>query len=132
MSTVRIGTRGDQSAYCPGEAIEGAIGWELPEAPAAIEVRLFWQTRGKGTEDLSVVEHARWDRPAAQGAESFRFVAPDQPPSFSGRLISVIWAVEVVVLPKGPSAVREVVIGPDAREIVLGEVAAKGSDARGP
>jgi len=122
MSTVRIGTRDERTAYRPGGIIEGAIGWELAEAPKAIEVRLFWHTRGKGTEDTEVVDQVRFEQPAMQGAEPFRFTAPEQPYSFSGRLISVIWSLEVVVLRGGPSARLDLVIAPEAREIVLGEV----------
>lgn len=120
MSTVRIGTKEDQRAYRPGETIEGAIGWELPEAPGSIEVRLFWQTRGKGTEDVEVVDRLRLERPLAQGAHSFRFMAPPEPVSFSGRLIALNWALEVVVLRQGPSARFDLIIAPDGREIVLG------------
>ncbi len=123
MSTVRIGTKDDQKAYRPGETIEGAIGWELPEAPGSIEVRLFWQTRGKGTEDVEVVERLRLERPLAQGAHAFRFTAPAEPVSFSGRLIALNWALEVVVLRQGPSARVDLVIAPDGREIVLGGAA---------
>ena len=122
MSAVRIGTRDERTAFRPGETIEGAIGWELPEPPQTIEVRLFWHTRGKGTEDIEVVDQVRFDQPAAQGAEPFRFTAPDQPYSFSGRLISVLWSLEVVVLRGGPSASVDLVIAPEAREIVLGGV----------
>ncbi len=122
MSTVRIGTKENQKAYRPGETIEGAMGWELPEAPAAIEVRLFWQTRGKGTEDVEIVDRVRIERPAEQGALPFRFTAPAEPVSFAGRLVALIWALEVVVLRQGPSARVDLIIAPDGREIVLGSV----------
>jgi hypothetical protein len=121
MSTVKIGVRGDEANFRPGQIIEGAAGWELVEPARAIEVRLFWHTRGKGTEDVVVVDRVRFENPAMQDAQPFRFTAPDQPSSFSGRLISVLWALELVVLPKGPSARQELVIAPLAREIVLGD-----------
>src|SRR5690349_5495357 len=116
MSTIRIGTREERTAYRPGDVIEGAIGWELADPPKAIEVRLFWHTRGKGTEDIVVVDQVRFDQPAIQGAEPFRFTAPDQPYSFSGRLISVIWSLEAVVLRRGPTASLDLIIAPEARE----------------
>lgn len=121
MSTLKIGTRDQQTAYRPGDAIEGAIGWDLDPAPKAIEIRFFWHTRGKGTEDVTIVDQIRFERPNAQGAEPFRFIAPRHPPSFSGKLVSVLWALEVVALPGNLSARAPLVLGPDAREILLGQ-----------
>lgn len=123
VNTVKIGTRNDRAAFRPTETIEGAIGWELSQEPAAIEVRLFWHTRGKGTEDVVVADRVRFEKPGLQGAQPFRFQAPLEPVSFSGRLISVVWALEVVVA-DGPSARVDLVIAPDGQEIVLGAKAA--------
>jgi len=120
MNEIRIGTKDEQTAFRPGELIEGAIGWNLPEELRAIEVRLGWQTRGKGTEDAETVNEIKFDDPPAQGARPFQFVAPDQPYSFSGKLISVIWFLEVRVRPKGATARKDIIIAPTRQEVILG------------
>lgn len=119
MSTLRIGLKDDRTAFRPGEGIEGAVGWELSKTVDAIEVRLFWHTRGKGSEDVEIVDRVRFDRPSQAEARPFRFAAPEQPYSFSGKLISVMWAVEIVVLPGEESSRKDIIIAPEAQEIVL-------------
>lgn len=119
MSTLRIAVKDSRKNFRPGEVIEGAIGWETSESLRAIEIRFFWYTRGKGTEDVQIVDETRLESPDGQGAAPFRFTAPDHPPSFSGKLISVLWAVEAVALPRGGSARAELVIGPDGHELDL-------------
>ena len=119
MNEIRIGTKDEQTAFRPGELIEGAIGWNLPEELRAIEVRLGWQTRGKGTEDAETVNEIKFDDPPAQGARPFQFVAPDQPYSFSGKLISLIWAIEAVTKPGTDSARIEFIVSPTLAEILL-------------
>jgi hypothetical protein len=61
MNEIRIGTKDDQTAFRPGERIEGALGWNLPEQLQSMEVRLaFRLTRDEPTfrEDL-------WNAPLA-------------------------------------------------------------------
>jgi hypothetical protein len=47
---------------------------------------------------------------------------PWGPYSFSGKLISLIWAFELIALPSEDSIRQEIVIGPDAREVQIGPV----------
>ncbi len=119
MNQLRIGTREERKHYRPGEELVGAAGWELDKAPAAVEVRLIWFTRGKGTEDVGVVDTVRFDETKAAEARPFRFRLPDAPHSFSGKLISLIWAVEAVALPSKEAARFEFALGPEGRELVL-------------
>jgi hypothetical protein len=119
MSKLRIGTRDERRSFRPGEEITGAAGWEMDKPPQAVEVRLIWFTRGKGTEDVGLVETVRFDQPKAAEARPVRFVLPAEPCSFSGRLISLRWALELVALPDKQSARLEFVLGPEGREVVL-------------
>jgi hypothetical protein len=64
-----------------------------------IEVRLFWYTQGKGTRDVEVVDSLRVDNPEPSGHTRFSFQLPAGPYSFSGRLITLDWAIEAVALP---------------------------------
>lgn len=104
----------------PGEELRGRAVWNLATAPEKLEIRLFWYTRGRGTRDVGVVEHRTIARPAITGEEAFAFHLPACPYSFSGRLISVIWAVELVADEETIGERAEFVLAPDRREILLG------------
>lgn len=120
MSELKLATRDQQTAFRPGETIQGAVGWSLSAAPSSLEVRLFWYTEGKGTQDVTLVDSVQWPSPEAQGAQPFQFTAPAFPHSFSGKLISLLWALEFVV-DQGKEAARlNLVISPTGRELELG------------
>lgn len=107
-----------QKNYRPGELIEGSASWVAENQPKNAELRLFWHTRGKGDRDAGLAESARFELPQSSDHREFQFRAPDFPPSFSGKLISVIWGLELVLEP-GESLVVELVIGSDGKELSL-------------
>ena len=110
-------TRSDSSRK-PREVLELIVQWSLPSVPTSLEARLFWFTRGKGTEDVGVVATEPVPSPGANGEHRVRFTLPEAPYSFSGRLISLIWAVELVADMK-TAARWEFVLAPAGREILL-------------
>lgn len=116
---LQIGLRENRTALAPGDTIAGAVIWELDAAPSMAELRLLWFTRGKGTEDLAVVETVAFDNPKAGDTRPFSIRAPESPYSFSGKLISILWALELVLEPGGHCERIEVIIGPGGREIVF-------------
>jgi len=119
MSTLKIATRDNRISFRPGEEIVGAVAWQLDQAPRAIELRLFWFTRGKGTSDVKVVQTVSFNNPKLEEARPFQLTAPTEPYSFSGKLISLIWALELVVEPGKETERLEIAISPTAEEIVL-------------
>ena len=109
-------TSGDSSRK-PRQVLELLASWSLPAVPRSLEARLFWFTRGKGTEDVGLVSTSVLTEPRAQGERRVRFTLPDGPYSFSGRLISLVWAVDLVA---DTTAARwEFVLAPEGSEIVL-------------
>lgn len=117
MNDLRIET--EYEVFYPGnQAVVTAV-WSLDKEPESLELRLVWNTSGKGDQDLKVVQIHRIDVPAAQGRKDLTLTLPWGPYSFSGKLISLIWALELVVFPDGDSARKEIVIGPNAQEVVL-------------
>ncbi len=112
-----IETRDGGSWFKPGETIEGNVSWHLDQETEAIEVRLFWFTRGTGAQDVEVVTTRRMARPELSGTRSFEFAVPRGPYSFSGKLITLAWAVEVVVLPGGETERLDLTIGPQPVEV---------------
>jgi hypothetical protein len=112
----------EKTVYAPGETVHGSMEWTLDETPQYLELSLFWYTAGKGTRDVGVIDTHRLDSPGALGRKDFSFTLPEGPYSFSGRLISLIWALELTCSPGSDIARREITISPTGREILLGSV----------
>lgn len=119
MSELRIALKQDRVTFQPGDDLIGAAYWKLDSPARAIEVRLFWFTRGKGTEDAGVVHTVRFDAPKPEEARPFRFQLPASPYSFSGKLISLIWALELVTEPAKEVQRLEITIAPGGQEVLL-------------
>lgn len=117
MGLIEVELPGD--AFAPGEELTGTVRWQLDGPAETIELRLFWYTRGKGGTDVGVVKAQRFDPPGPAGGHAFRFVLPDAPFSFSGKLISLVWAVEAIASPGKHTGRGEFVMAPHRREIQL-------------
>ncbi len=109
----------DRTAYSPGEEISGTVRWQFSEPPPLIELSLCWSTRGKGSEDFAVAATQEITSPGAQGERAFSFTAPQQPYSFSGKLISLVWSLEASTPSGHGDYETELVIAPEGREVVL-------------
>lgn len=119
MSKLKISLKEDRTRFEPGDEIAGAVGWRLDAAPKSAELRLFWFTQGKGTQDVEVVDTVRFDNPGLEEARPFRFRLPESPFSCSGKLISILWALELVVESSKESTRADLVVGPGGREVML-------------
>ena len=122
MSTLRIDLNGGDRGYKAGETISGRVTWQVDEAPESAEVRLFWYTSGKGTQDVETVGSVILQTPQMNDDRTFSFTLPRQPYSFSGKLISLVWALELIVEP-GSVERKEFVMSATGVEVVLGESA---------
>ena len=119
MEPLSIDLRDNQKSFAPGEMLEGKATWQLDQAPAKVFLRLFWFTRGKGTEDIKVISETVFDHPLAAESRPFKMPLPQRPYSFSGRLVSLIWALELVTSDNDTAITREIVISPFGDEIDL-------------
>lgn len=128
MGKLNIELSGGKDAFAPGEQVEGRIEWSLDANPTALELSLLWYTSGKGTRDVGVLQTNRIDTPGAFGSEKFSFTLPAGPYSFSGKLISLIWALEVTCTPGKETVRQEIVVSPTGREILLASVPGPGQD----
>ena len=110
----------DRHSFQPGDTISGSLRWELEKAAEFITVELYWTTKGKGTKDTFVAESSQIATMGQlQGESRFRLTAPAAPYSFSGRLISLIWHVEIAGKDELDSAGEEITIAPGGKEIRL-------------
>ena len=119
MSWIRVETRDGVTAFRPGDDVEGTVRWQLDAPPRSFEVRLFWYTQGKGDQDVGIVEVQPLASPEAAEHRPFRFRLPAGPFSFSGKLISLLWAIEAVAEPGDAVGRIELVVSPTGREIQL-------------
>ncbi|MEX1016695.1 MAG: hypothetical protein WDZ31_08110 [Phycisphaeraceae bacterium] len=116
--TLRIETHDNRTHFEPGEMLHGLAGWELDDPPKSVELRLSWYTEGKGDQDVQVVQRKAFDHAPAVDAQVFEFPLPTEPYSFSGKLITLCWALELIV--NGRQSTRlDLVIAPGAEEIDL-------------
>ncbi len=122
MNQLTIELRDGKTQFRPGEMIQGAAYWKFPSAPKSLEARLFWHTRGKGTEDVLILDSYAFANAKSEEARPFEFEAPEAPYSFSGKLVSVIWALELVAKPGEESQRVDITISPTGKEVVLGTV----------
>ena len=120
MSWARIELRDGKSFFHPREPVEGQVSWSLERVPASVELRLFWYTQGKGDRDVGVVENIPLADPAAEDRRTFSLDLPDGPYSFSGKLVSLVWAVEVVIQPGDLTDSVNFTMSPTGEELRLG------------
>jgi hypothetical protein len=110
---------GASDAFLPGETVSGRIEWAFEDVPDALALRLLWYTEGRGDRDAGVARSLHVEAPGAVGSQRFDLELPAGPYTFSGRLVSLIWALEAVATPRRRVARREIVVGPQRAEIVL-------------
>jgi hypothetical protein len=125
MSMLTLTTEAGQAAFQPGAQAIVIAEWRLDEPAEYVELRLLWYTRGKGDADTSVVQTLRFDAPPPQDTKRLGIQLPDAPYSFSGKLVSLLWALELVAHPSGESSRLELVIAPAGKEVLLHKEAAE-------
>lgn len=121
MAELSIKTELDNLAYTPGEMLRGEVGWtvDLIKNSNGGEIRLFYYTSGKGTRDVETIATHSVDIGTELGSRKFEFQLPGGPYSFSGKLVSLIWAVEFQVLESDETERLEFVLSPNGEEIDL-------------
>jgi len=119
VSRLEIATEGGRLTFHPGEELRGTASWSLDAPPTKVELRLFWRTEGKGSQDVGVIETVSFDGAGPEDRREFRLHLPSGPYSFSGKLISLIWALELVAEPGADAGRQDITLSPTGREIVL-------------
>jgi hypothetical protein len=119
MSLIQVQIRDGYTAFRPGDVVEGTVLWQLEPGPTEVEARLFWYTRGKGDQDVGIVETLPYANPTSTDRRQFRFRLPEGPYSFSGKLISLEWAIEVVAQPGDVAGRAGITVSPTGDEIRL-------------
>lgn len=119
MSDIRVEIEGRRDGFRPGDEVRGTASWSLDEDPTGVELRLFWRTEGKGTQDVGVAETLAFQGAGRSDRREFCVRLPNGPYSFTGRLVSLVWAIEVVVEPGSIADRQELVVSPTGRAVTL-------------
>jgi hypothetical protein len=119
MEHLAVEIHNGANAFLPGEMVEGTVSWQLDRPAEMAELRLFWYTQGKGDQDVGVVSTVPFANPGLQDRRVFRVSLPDGPFSFSGKLVSLLWALELVVEPGSRASRTEITVSPTRMEILL-------------
>ncbi len=121
MAELSIKTELDNLAYTPGETLRGEVTWEIDVMKNSDggEIRLFYYTSGKGTQDVEMIKTLAVDAREPAGSQKFEFQLPAEPYSFSGKLVSLIWALEFQMLESDETKRLEFMMSPSGREIDL-------------
>jgi hypothetical protein len=110
-----------EANFVPAERIAGMVSWSEAEG-TSLEVRLIWYTVGKGDRDFGLVATHQVSSFESSGKEDFEFAAPTRPQSFSGKHISLQWAIEAIIFPSQTSQRADLTISNNGKEIVLGSL----------
>lgn len=119
MNHLVIDLDDQRTSFRPGDWMKGSVAWRLDEEATFAELRLFWRTRGTGDEDMAIARRVRFEAPVREAAHRFEIDLPSEPYSFSGKLISLIWSLELSVMPSDDATRTEIVISPTLEEIRL-------------
>jgi hypothetical protein len=114
-----IEIEGNRRNFSPGESISGRVSWSVDVDPKSAELRLFWYTSGKGTQDVTVVVTLPFGSPQRNERRDYRIALPQEPYSCSGSLVSIIWALELIVEPMGLTERIEFTMAPGGTEVIL-------------
>ncbi len=110
----------ESAALEPGAELRGRAEWQAEAGrPESVLISLMWHTEGKGTEDVEILEQIEVESPPPSGRRDFAFRLPGFPWSFSGRLVSLVWAVEASLEPEGAVERVSFVAAPGGEEIRL-------------
>lgn len=122
---ITLETRDGSTVFAPGDVIAGTVSWHLDGAKS-VELRLLWYTQGKGDQDSRLVSTVELANPGANEVRPFNIRLPQGPFSFSGKLISLVWALEAVAAPGSRAQRLEITVSPTGKEILLGSGAHAG------
>ena len=122
MSQLSVELDDGRAAFEPGAELTGKVRWQGEQPPRKVELRLFWFTQGQGTPEAGVVETVHFDLPKADEFRPFRLRLPAGPYSFSGQLITLAWALELVATPGTEVGRVEFIMAPGGRGVELGRL----------
>ena len=65
-----------QSAFEPGQTVPVTAKWDLASPPQAVELRVVWNTAGRGRVDLQIAETVRIESPNPTDSRQITLAMP--------------------------------------------------------
>jgi hypothetical protein len=119
MPTLVIQIRDGRTEFSPRETVAGEVSWQADSPPHSAELRLLWSTSGRGLTDSGIAETIPFAHLQAGETRPFAFTLPEGPYSFSGTLITLSWALELVLQPGDHSESVDITVAPGGKAIAL-------------
>lgn len=117
MTEMAIEMKDGVTGFEPGATVHGRATWLMDGHVESLEARLMWHTVGMGTRDRAVAQTVTFHKPLQQETRSFEMRLPVEPYSCSGKLVSIVWLIELVALPSEENVNQTIVIGPGGKEV---------------
>lgn len=112
--------------YRPGDTVQGTVTL-FPDEDITCEhlyARLMWHTEGRGTRyNETIAETDLFQGELRHGIPTtydFRFTLPQQPWSYEGHYISVVWAIEIqidVSWARDPKYAEYFILAPERKQL---------------
>ena len=103
----------------PGDRITVQVDWDHVARSTAIDVRLCWLLATPAQQRVIVNARESEPYPFTRGSRAFTFTLPQTPCTIHGRLMRILWLVEVVLLPTRHCVRLGFVVSPDGEAVVL-------------
>jgi len=122
MSNIQITLDEHERGYRSGERISGNVVWkhEPSKKNKPVRVNLIFYTEGRGSRDVEIVDTL--ELPIDQKSANFSFLLTGDPPSFSGALISLSWAIEAVLPSPKSSDKVDFIVSESGKPVHLNEI----------
>src|SRR5690606_34824652 len=109
--------------FAPGETLVFAVARDAEPADTAAEgpltMQLGWFTEGKGTRDAAIVWTEKLASLAPGAKHVFEVRLPEDPWTFSGKLVALNWRLEVLNAKGAPLVWLPLVVAPGGEEVAL-------------
>lgn len=118
IADIRLGS--ESKVYEPSAVINGTVRCQLDAPVERLELRLIYHTTGRGTQDVETVAIEGFALPTASESRSFSLTTDASCPwSFSGKLISIVWRLELVTDDELLLAHCSLILSPTGQEVDL-------------
>lgn len=114
------GRENTEGVFLPGEELVVEVSWVPQPSFRDFDLRLVWETDGKGTDDRETVLRETWESELrGEMKRSFRWVFPRGPLSCDGSLLRIRWFIDCYINPAGIRARIDVVLSSTGAPVVL-------------
>ncbi|HEX3902273.1 MAG TPA: hypothetical protein VH853_05430 [Polyangia bacterium] len=117
--TLELTLEQGRTAFEPGARVAGVAVWSTPIPPRGMELRLSWAIHGRGGRDYKIADSIALPDPAAAERRAFFLTLPPAPYSFRGKMLTLVWSLELVALPGEEKARVDLVVAPGGKIIEL-------------